>query len=87
MIEIHQKYEPQINGVLTPEQQAKVEGHDSSEIMEKHKGGMSGSGAAATGPPVGHESRPKDGSEQRRAARRVALLFWHEEQNDHWCAA
>ncbi len=43
MMEIGEKYRPQINGVLTPEQQAKWKAMR-QEMMEKHKGQMSGGG-------------------------------------------
>lgn len=46
MMEIHQKYSPQVNAILTPEQQAKWKSMR-REMMEKHKGGGdSGSGGA-----------------------------------------
>jgi len=38
MMEIHQKYSPQVNAILTPEQQAKWKSMR-REMMEKHKGG------------------------------------------------
>ena len=43
MMEIHQKYAPQVNAILTPEQQAKWKAMR-REMMEKHKGEMGGGG-------------------------------------------
>lgn len=45
MMEIGEKYRPQINAVLTPEQQAKWKAMR-QEMMEKHKGQMGGGGGA-----------------------------------------
>jgi protein CpxP len=45
MMEIHQKYSPQVNAILTPEQQAKWKTMR-REAMEKHKGEMGNGGAA-----------------------------------------
>jgi protein CpxP len=41
MMEIHQKYAPQVNAILTPEQQAKWKAMR-REMMEKHHGDMGG---------------------------------------------
>jgi Spy/CpxP family protein refolding chaperone len=43
MMEIGEKYRPQINAILTPEQQAKWKAMK-QEAMEKHKGEMGGGG-------------------------------------------